>query len=128
MLYPTNVDGTLGEEVGVNFYLEDKVYSGWALLGRATTVVGASGDGNDNGGGTEGECNEAQPVQAEIEEDTGDVKGEIRPGGTGTTKHDPAVAKKMHAFNQACDAYLEAYNNIIKSHNLALKVSWPEAS
>ena len=67
-------------------------------------------------------------MQAEIEEDTGDVKGKIGPGGTRTTKHDPAVAKKMHAFNQACDAYREAYNDIIKSHNLVLKVSWPEAS
>jgi len=42
LLHPVNEDGTLSEgEMGVHFHPEDKVYSGWSILGRATTIVGA---------------------------------------------------------------------------------------
>ncbi|KAF9645198.1 hypothetical protein BDM02DRAFT_687172 [Thelephora ganbajun] len=53
-----NDDGILGEDaVSVNFYPEDKVYSSWSLLGRATNVVGANVEDNGN---AEGECAEVQ--------------------------------------------------------------------
>jgi len=43
LLHPIDADGTPCKgEVAVNFYPEDKVHSGWALLGRATTVIGAN--------------------------------------------------------------------------------------
>ncbi|KAF9647680.1 hypothetical protein BDM02DRAFT_2526506 [Thelephora ganbajun] len=48
-LYPVNADGSLGRgEVDINFYLNDKIHSGWSLLGRATTVVGASDKAKDS--------------------------------------------------------------------------------
>ena len=50
LLHPVNMDGTLCKgEVGVIFHPEDKVHSRWSLLGRATTVVGASSK-RDGGG------------------------------------------------------------------------------
>jgi hypothetical protein len=46
-LHPVNADGTLDEDqAGVNFYPKDRVHSGWSLLGRATTVVGANTGGS----------------------------------------------------------------------------------
>ena len=76
--------------MGVKFYPEDKVHSGWALVGRATTVVGASRVGNGNDGGAEGRRGEAQPTQAGIRKNTGDIKDESGPGSTNTTVHDPS--------------------------------------
>jgi hypothetical protein len=53
-LHLINTGGTLGkDEVAVDFFPEDMVHSSWSLLGRATTVVGASrkeGDGGAAGG------------------------------------------------------------------------------
>jgi len=43
LLHPIDVDGRFGEdEVGVNFHPEDNIYSGWSLLSKVTTVVGAN--------------------------------------------------------------------------------------
>ena len=41
---------------------------------------------------------------------------------------DPAVAEAWRVYNQARDAYREIFGNIIKAHNLVLKVSWLETS
>ena len=50
-LHPINSDGTLGgDEVDVNYFPEDRVHSGWTLLGRATTVVGANRNVGESGG------------------------------------------------------------------------------
>ena len=66
-LHPINTDGTLGGgNIGVKFYSEDKVHSSWTLLGRATTVVGASRNAEDKDGTTEGELTE---VHGEIKDD-----------------------------------------------------------
>ena len=47
-LHPVNLDGTLStDEVDIDIDLDDKVHSSWALLGRATTVVGAKRDKRD---------------------------------------------------------------------------------
>jgi len=42
------------DEVGVNFHLEDNIHSGWSLLGRATTVVGADVKKDGSGAPTTG--------------------------------------------------------------------------
>ena len=121
--------------MGVKFYPEDKVHSGWALVGRATTVVGASRVGNGNDRGAEGRHSEAQPTQAGIRKNTGDIKDESGPGSTNTTVHDPSdgmddpeVAEVWCVFYQARNAYRKACNDVIKSHKLVLKISWLEAS
>ena len=50
-LHPINADGTLGrDEVDVKYSPKDKVHSGWTLLGRATTVVGANRNAEESGG------------------------------------------------------------------------------
>lgn len=145
-LHPVNADGTLDKgEVGVDFYPEDEIHAGWSLLGRATTVVGAR-KGGDNRGNTGGECAEAQckvkddtvggapekhseaiqKIQGAASEDTGSAD---------TTKRDPsdpmnhpARAEALHVYDQAREAYRKAYSDLMKAHDLVLKVSWPEAS
>ena len=125
MLHPTDIDGTLGkEEVGVTFYPEDKIHSSWSLLGRATTVVGASGNGDTNSGDTGAQ--DANNGSAGGGDGTGDAdQTEYYPSGAVT---DPAFAEAWRVFNEARDAYREAYGNVIKARNLVLKVSWPETS
>jgi hypothetical protein len=99
LLHPVNTDGTLAEdETGVNFYPEDRIHSGWSLLGRATTVVGASAGRN------------VDPAKASP---SNTVCGE---GGV------------WSGSDQARDAYRKACDDIIKAHDLILKISWPETS
>jgi len=132
--------------VGVNFYPEDKVHSGWSLLGRATTVVGASASGGDGNGGPE--CQDAAKggiIGGTSREDPGDIRrteGEARKvddsteslreaGSADPTEGDPRNTVSNPAptpYSQARDAYREAYGIIAKTHNLILKISWPEAS
>ena len=136
--------------MGVNFYPEDKVHSGWSLLGRATTVVGASASGGDGNGGPE--CQDAAKggiIGGTSREDSEDVQrseGEARKGdrsteslseagGADPTEGDPstvamnlAEAEALRVYNQARGTYREAYSIIAKAHNLVLKISWPEAS
>jgi hypothetical protein len=101
LLHPI-AGGTLGEdEVAVNFYPEDKVYSGWSLLGRATTVVGANR--NNNG--------RARVSSRKV-----------------LNKADEVQDKKWRKFYQARNKYRKATTDTIKSHDLVLKVSWPETS
>ena len=157
-LHPINADGILGGgEVDVNFHPEDKIHSSWTLLGRATTVVGANMDEEANDGIVEGECGEAQcdgegdkavdasgegseifqRIGGEVDQGGGSVKDKSGPSGTGRTERDPsdaannadpAVAEAWRVYNQARDAYRATYGDIIKAHNLVLKVSWPEIS
>jgi hypothetical protein len=155
-LLPVNPDGTLGgDEIDVNFYPEDKVHSSWTLVGRATTVVGANRDGEANSEVVEGECAEArcdgegdsvvggvsgggskgsQRIKGEFDQDVGSIEDDNGPSGTDTTGRDPsnavdpAVAEAWRVYNQARDAYRITYGNIIKAHDLVLKVSWPETS
>ena len=125
LLHPTNIDGTLGkEEVGVAFYPEDKIHSSWSLLGRATTVVGASRNGNNDGGDTGAQ--DADNGSAGGGDGTGDADHtEYHPSGAVTK---PAMVEALRVYNEARDAYREACGNVIKAHNLVLKVSWPETS
>jgi hypothetical protein len=108
LLYPMYAGGSLGEDqVAVNFYPEDEVHSARSPLGRATTVVGANR--NDDHGAS-----------------------------VNLTKTDPpaTVLNKVHEvqdekwrdFYQARNDYRTANANTIKSHDLVLKVSWPETS
>jgi len=39
-----------------------------------------------------------------------------------------SIDEACRVFNQACDAYRDAYNNIAKAHDLVLKISWLETS
>jgi hypothetical protein len=156
-LHPINADGTLGnDEVGVNFYPEDKVHSIWSLLGRATTVVGV-GKGEDKRGNVEGERAEPQGeveddfvgivlrgdsedgrwTQGELGKDTWSIKDdhgagagatEIGPSGAVNNEADEELGEEWRTYYRARDDYREAYDNIIKTHNLVLKVSWPEKS
>ena len=157
LLHPINADRTLGRDnVGIDFYPEGKVHSRWTLLSRATAVIGANRGGEANSRIVEGECAEAQRdkdsavggasrkvsesfqrTQGEVGQDTGSVEDKNYTGGTNITEYsprnsvddfDPAVAEAWRVYNQARDAYREIFGNIIKAHNLVLKVSWSETS
>ncbi|KAF9649100.1 hypothetical protein BDM02DRAFT_3167171 [Thelephora ganbajun] len=153
-LHPVNDDETLGkDEIVVNFHPEDKVHSSWSLLGRATTVVGANRTAANDGGNTSGGCVEAQgsgetedgavggasrkdpegiqQTQGGVGKDAGSVEDGNGTGGTDTSEYDPsgaALAEAWRVYNQARDGYREAHGNILKAHDLVLKVSWPETS
>ena len=146
-----NAGGALGEEeVDVNFYLEDRIHSGWSLLGRATTVIGASRKEKDTNGGTEdrGETvgGNVGNIPSNDSKDTQQTQGGTGAGGdgveggngtsgtdatghvpSGTTKN-PAAAEAWQIHLQARDAYRKAYSETIKKRNLVLKISWPEMS
>ena len=138
LLHPVDTGGTLSEEeVDVNFYPEDKINSSRSLLGRATTVVGASRKGEDGPVGPvpRNSPEEIQRAKGEAGKDSGGVEDGDGVGGTDQTEHDPSVfvdgptvAEVLHVYNQARDAYREAYGKIIKVHNMVLKISWPETS
>jgi hypothetical protein len=101
-LHPIHAGGSLDEdEVPVNFYPEDKVHSAWSLLGRATTVVGANR--NDDG--------RAGVSSTKVLNEAGEVQDE-----------------ELHDFYQAQKDYRKASTDTINSHDLVLKVSWPEMS
>jgi len=156
-LHPINSDGTLGsDEVGVNFYPEDKVHSNWTLLGRATTVVGANIDVEHNSGTTVGEhaevegdavrvasrkgSEDVQWMEGEAGKETGSVRAydasavpteshpRIGPGYAVDNEMDEELSKEWRDYYRARDDYREAHGKIVKIHNLVLKVSWPEAS
>ena len=113
LLHPVNADGALGEgEVGVSFYPGDRVYSWWSLLGRATTVVGASG-ARTEGGDAEDQGKMGHVAGTMVD---GNLAG-IETGGSGPSDR-----------YQTRDAYRKACNDIIKVHDLILKISWPETS
>ena len=139
----------------MRFFPDDEVHSSWTLLGRATTVVGANrkeDDGRDIEGDSgeihcKGEDNDTignavredpgdiERAQGGFDETSGGVGENTSPGGIDTTRCDPSsatdestTAEIWHAYNQARDAYRKASSDIIKSHNLILKISWPEVS
>ena len=132
--------------MGVNFYPEDKVHSGWSLLGRATTVVGASANREDDNGdpgcqdatkggiirGTSREDSEdVRRTEGEARKGDDSIEGLCEAGSADPTEDDPGDAVSDPAatsYSQARDAYREAYSIIAKAHNLVLKISWPEAS
>ena len=133
LLHPVKADGTLGEEeVRVNFDPEDKVHSTWALLGRATTVVGASEVKEGNSGTVEGGDTE-ELTDGGIEGETaGDPQGQDSEDtqqdqeGCGGNNDDPK--DEWGIFLKARERYKKAYAKRVESRNLVLKVSWPEAS
>ena len=155
LLHPVNDDGTLGGgKVAINFDPDDEVHSAWALLGRATTVVGASKDGGDSRvaegdrvrefapGGTaddtvgdsrRGDAEDARRPQEGSGSDIGSLC-DRRGANLGATEIKPNVSASSNKlakggrFYQARDKYREAYAKTIESHNLVLKVSWPEMS
>ncbi|KAF9783684.1 hypothetical protein BJ322DRAFT_1109538 [Thelephora terrestris] len=99
-------DEASGEgEVTINFHPEDKVHSTWALLGRATTVIGAKVEGGTTG---VSRGQDAQKLKPSV------VSSEQR--------------NKLRGYYEARDEYRRAYAGTVKSHNLVLKVSWPETT
>ena len=133
LLHSVKADGTLGEEeVRINFDPEDKVHSTWALLGRATTVVGASEVKEGNSGTVEGGDTE-ELTDGGIEGETaGDPQGQDSEDtqqdqeGCGGNNDDPK--DEWGIFLKARERYKKAYAKRVESRNLVLKVSWPEAS
>jgi len=137
------VDGTLDEEeIGVKFYAEDEIHSSRSLLGRATTVVGASREGGSGGveglGGVVGAPVKDIPwndleVAQQTQGEAGIVEGGDGTGGTdrrdpsGTT-NDPDDDEAWHVFYQTRNTYRETFNKTTKARNLVLKISWPEMS
>ena len=131
LLHPVNADGSLGTgEARVNFYPKDKVHSGWSLLGRATTVVGANAEGDENdplardghvkslekmGDNTIGTTVDGNPEEVNSDR--------VDSGGTGDGED-----RVRSALDPNRDAYQKARDDIIKAHNLILKISWPETS
>ena len=133
-LHPIDADGTLGgNEVDVNFYPEDRVHSSWALLGRATTVVGANrteeGDGRTTKDKHIGAHDEVKGGVARVDsrtdsEDTQQTRGATDPDRAVDEVDDGG----WRAFYRARDSYRKAHRKTINIHNLVLKVSWPETS
>jgi hypothetical protein len=131
LLHPVNADGTLDkDEVGVNFYPEDKVHSGWSLLGRATTVIGASFGRKPSGTPTRGGHVRAQDkvedgvTGIKVDENPAKVKADGA-SPSNTVGGDDGVRS---ASDQARDAYRKTCDDTIKTHDLVLKISWPETS
>jgi hypothetical protein len=153
-LHPVNADGTLGEEeADVSFYQEDMVYSSWTLLGRATTVVGAKREGEDNsedpgsersepqrgvgdddtlGSAPGGDLEDVQRTQGDVSTGTNGVEGDdtsvADSSSAADNERDGRLNEKWRTYYQARDTYRKAYGDIIKAHDLVLKVSWPESS
>ena len=101
LLHPINEDGELGEEPHcISFHPEDRIHSGWSILGRATNVIGASDVGETS-----------QQVEGTSSQDAENGKGDKQP-----------------ILDQARDCYQKARDGIFKSHGLVLKISWPEVS
>jgi hypothetical protein len=108
LLHPIHAGGSLDEdEVPINFYPDDKVHSGWSLLGRATTVVGANR--NDD------RCASVSSTK-------------IDPPATMLNEVNEVQEEEWRDFYQARNDYRKAYTNTARSHDLVLKVSWPEKS
>ena len=138
LLHPVDTSGTLSEEeVNVNFYPEDKINSSRSLLGRATTVVGASRKGEDGpvGDVPRNSSKGIQRAKGEAGKDSRGVEDGDSAGGTYQTKPSPSVlmrgptaAEVLRVYNQARNAYRAAYGKIIKERNMVLKISWPETS
>ena len=140
LLHPIDANGALGKgKVPVNFYPEDMVHSGWSLLGRATTVVGANH--HQQGGSTTTEGEHAKvPSHSSIGVSQGsNLDGAQRTQEVACNEHDSStttegseVDKLKHedwdGFYQARDHYQRAYAQTVRSHDLVLKVSWPETS
>jgi len=132
-LYPVTEDGALGtEEAGVSFHPEDKVHSGWSLLGRATTVIGASTEKKGNDGPAKDGRVDAQgdagddPVEITADEDLEEPEAnEAIPSGSDAARGED---RKQDPLDQARDAYRKACDKIISAHNLVLKIYWPEIS
>ena len=131
-LHCINADRTLSKDrAGVNFYPEDKVDSNWMLLGRATAIVGANMPGEDNSWIAEGEHMEIHgKVGGKVEDnhDAGLGTTEGDASDAGSDKVDGELDEELRTYYQARNEYWEAYNNIVKTHNLVLKISWPETS
>ena len=149
LLHPIRAGGTLDDnKVAVNFDPDDKVHASWSLLGRATTVVGASKnkewDGTSAKGGQAmgvayGGADELRVPLGEGLEDTPRTQEESGSLGddprVGTTQTNPPAAapdevedKGWRDFYQARAKYREELAKTIKSRDLVLKVSWPETS
>ena len=127
LLHPVCAGGTLDDnKVAVNFCPEDEVHSAWSLLGRATTVVGA----NRNEGG---DSEDTPRVQEEAYQ-AGCGLGDGHSPHVDTTQTNPPataldkVDEEWRDFYEAQAKYRETLAKTIKSHNLVLKVSWPETS
>jgi len=97
--------------MSVNFHPEDSIHSGWSILGRATTVLGADVKGSGSGIPTEGGRAESAKTNRGDSSNTADGGGRMRC---------PMAAAR--------EAYRKARDDAIKKHNLVLKISWPETS
>ena len=136
-MHPVNPDGTLSEdEVDIDFDPDNKVHSSWALLGRATTVLGAKRHGGDNNGAAEGEHTEnvANPIVKDHEDiriskvQDSEVTSSVKEGAGASNGADEKLRHEWDAFYEARDKYRKVFAKAIKSHDLVLKVSWPETS
>jgi len=132
LLHSVTDDGTLGtEEVNVEFHPEDKVHSGWSLFGRATTVIGASTGRKGNGGLAEERHIEAQcGVGGDVAETMADGDSEeLETDETNLSPRDTArgEGEEQGSLDQARDAYRRACDDLIRAHDLVLKIYWAEA-
>jgi len=131
LLYSATDDGTLGtEEVNVEFHPEDEVYSGWSLFGRATTVIGAGTGMKGNGGpAEEGRIGARGGVGDDAVETMADGDSEgLETDETNLSPRDTArgEGEEQSSLDQARDAYRRARDDIIKAHDLVLKIYWAE--
>jgi len=148
-LYPVSTDGSLCEdEVDINFYPDDKIHSGWSLLGRATTVVGASDMAKDSPAHVEEEHfqahggDEADGVVIDdsyedryLTPDEVDVDEQFRGNSPSETTSDLSATEDEEQDSNAEEegGEGEGENGDDEGthgqlHDLVLKVSWPEAS
>ena len=116
--------------MGVNFHPEDNIHSGWSILGRATTVLGADVKGSGSGVPTEGGGAESHDKSGD--DVTGTTVGE-NPESAKTGRGDygntmDGGGQMWGPMHAARDAYRKAHDDAIKKHNLIFKISWPETS
>ena len=125
LLHPICAGGTLNENntVSVNFYPEDEVHVAWSPFGRATTVVGANRNSLRNA------SKDTPRAQEEAGKRSGSLGGD-HSTSVGTSQTEPPSTERGGTckFFEARAEYLETLAKIITSHDLVLKVSWPETS
>ena len=131
LLHPVDADGLLGAgEARVNFYPMDKVHSGWSLLGRATTVVGANAEGDENDLlARDGYVKSLEKMGDNVAGTTADGNPEgVKTDGADSGGIGDGEDRVWGTLDPTRDAYRKACDDLIKAHNLILKISWPETS
>ena len=135
-LLAINSDGTLGgDEICIDFFPDDKVHSGRALFSRATTVLGAKSHNNEAAGEDDTDNLDYTRIKDHEDEVVGVFRGQdfgdalpVKEGTTASSGVDEKLKEEWRAFYRDRNNYRKAQASTTKSHDLVLKMSWPETS